>query len=486
MLFFQPNRSKYPRGIFVMFFWQLVSMIPYMFVTYLLILYASKSLLLPSRQAYSFTAAFIALTYSAHIFGGYISENYFGYKKATLIGILISTVGIFSLTLPIGQALHFISLSLFIVGSGMLVPCMFVLLGRLYTPNHSYRETGFILAYLGMNVGALLATFTAGFLLHYVGFKGVFLIGTMAQIILLVLFLKYQSVFNESSLRPQKKISNFSKLKNTAGYSLIFFSIVILAFLIKHSNFSNLLLITIGTISLLFILSQIIRLKSQARKNLIAFLVLTIIGLCFWAIYLMNTNVIIIFTEHNINRHIGNWVIPTATISAFSPFWIVILSPITTFILNKLLKKYQYKPSISLQFSIGLIAGGVGLLVLVVGILCPNNQHLVGLIWIILCYLFLTVGELLIAPVGFSMVGELVPAKFEALMIGFWELSVGISSVISGYFAKTTTPTTNTTNPAVTNLYYLHSFFWIGFIACIVGIIVLTNKRWLNRFSKTS
>src|SRR5690606_19558663 len=96
----------------------------------------------------------------------------------------------------------------------------------------------------------------------------------------------------------------------------------------------------------------------------------------------------------------------------------------------------KYNPSAAVKYGLGLIIMAVGFGVLAYGAaLIPSNAVAgsvkVGMIWLILAYLFHTLGELCLSPVGLSYVSKLVPARMIALMFGVWYLAIAIGNKVA-------------------------------------------------------
>ena len=56
----------------------------------------------------------------------------------------------------------------------------------------------------------------------------------------------------------------------------------------------------------------------------------------------------------------------------------------------------------------------------------------VSMIWLILAYLFHTLGELCVSPVGLSYVSKLAPAKLVGLMFGIWFVANFVANLLAG------------------------------------------------------
>ena len=85
-----------------------------------------------------------------------------------------------------------------------------------------------------------------------------------------------------------------------------------------------------------------------------------------------------------------------------------------------------------MKYSFGLILLGFGF-----GLLAYGSNGLaagakVSMIWLILAYLFHTLGELCLSPLGLSYVSKLVPARMIAFMFGMWYLAIAIGNKLAG------------------------------------------------------
>ena len=90
----------------------------------------------------------------------------------------------------------------------------------------------------------------------------------------------------------------------------------------------------------------------------------------------------------------------------------------------------------------------------------------VSIIWLVLAYLFHTLGELCLSPVGLSYVSKLVPARMIAFMFGMWYLAIAIGNKLAAILGGKI--------ENITKEYSLSTFFLIFTIVPIVaGLIVI-------------
>jgi len=118
--------------------------------------------------------------------------------------------------------------------------------------------------------------------------------------------------------------------------------------------------------------------------------------------------------------------------------WFGILNSFFIITLAPLFSKWwesKYNPSAAMKYGIGLIllGGGFGILVFgTQGIPQGATGASVSMIFLILAYLFHTMGELCISPVGLSYLSKLVPGRMIGFMFGIWYLAIAIGQKSAG------------------------------------------------------
>ena len=128
----------------------------------------------------------------------------------------------------------------------------------------------------------------------------------------------------------------------------------------------------------------------------------------------------------------------------------------------------KFNPSGAVKFGIGLLLLGLGFGFLAFGSSeIPQGAKVasVSMIWLILAYLFHTLGELCISPVGLSYVSKLVPARMIAIMFGIWYLAIAIGNKAAG--------TMGGMIDKITEAYSLSTFFLIFTLVPATGALIL-------------
>ncbi|CAH8288521.1 POT family proton-dependent oligopeptide transporter [Mariniflexile fucanivorans] len=153
--------------------------------------------------------------------------------------------------------------------------------------------------------------------------------------------------------------------------------------------------------------------------------------------------------------------VPATWFSTLNSLFIISLAP--------LFSKWwesKYNPSANMKYGIGMFLLALGMACVAFGAMgiAPGAKTAsVSMIWLILVYLFHTMGELCISPVGLSYVSKLVPARMIAFMFGVWYLAVAIGMKGAGKFGENI--------DAIANEHGLSYFFWmLTIISLAVGI----------------
>ena len=150
--------------------------------------------------------------------------------------------------------------------------------------------------------------------------------------------------------------------------------------------------------------------------------------------------------------------VPATWFSTLNSLFIISLAP--------LFSKWwesKYNPSANLKYGIGMSLLALGMACVAFGasgIEAGAKTASVSMIWLILVYLFHTMAELCISPVGLSYVSKLVPARMIAFMFGVWYLAVAIGMKGAGMFGENI--------DKIANEHGLSYFFWMLTVISIV------------------
>lgn len=164
--------------------------------------------------------------------------------------------------------------------------------------------------------------------------------------------------------------------------------------------------------------------------------------------------------------------IPASWFSSLNSFFIIVFAPIFSLIWAKL-SKVNKNPSGPMKFALGLFVLGLGYVALAYGstdILPGAKTASVSILWLILAYLFHTLGELCLSPVGLSYISKLSPKRLVGFMFGIWFFASAIGNFMSHKLGSYIDEISSETS--------MSSFFMIFFIAPTVMalLLVILNK----------
>jgi len=123
---------------------------------------------------------------------------------------------------------------------------------------------------------------------------------------------------------------------------------------------------------------------------------------------------------------------------------------------------------------------GLAFLALPAGIALADDQGRTAFVWLFVCYVLQSLGELLISPVGYAMIGKLAPREYQGVMMGAWMLVTGLASLFAGDFSGMVPEPAGTTAIA-TNPEYAALFGKLGLGSLFVGFVLVALIPFLRR-----
>jgi amino acid/peptide:H+ symporter len=158
----QAVAKGHPKGLYRLFFTEMWERLAFYTMLNVLLLYATDfergGLGLTSAEGNEIYGLYLAFVYFTPFPGGMLADRYLGYRKAVLIGAVFMAAGLFLMSVP-GQTYFVVGLVSLIVGNGFFKPNISVMVGNLYPPGDPKRDAGFNIFYMGINIGAFVASF---------------------------------------------------------------------------------------------------------------------------------------------------------------------------------------------------------------------------------------------------------------------------------------------------------------------------------------
>ena len=159
--------------------------------------------------------------------------------------------------------------------------------------------------------------------------------------------------------------------------------------------------------------------------------------------------------------------------------WFQILNPLFIVTLAPLYSKFweRFKFSAPQKFFGGFTLLSLGFLMLVIGassIPAGAKTASVSMVWLILAYLFHTMGELSISPVGLSYVSKLAPARMLGFIFGIWYIFTGLANKTAGILAEYSDKIAN-------NVGFSGFFLIFAVIPFTAGVVILLLNKPIKR-----
>ena len=474
------QKEGQPRGLMTLFFSEMWERFCYYGMRTLLTLFLVKSLMMGDSEASLIYGAYTGLVYAAPILGGKMADRFLGYRYAVLLGAILMAIGEFII---IGGSEHLmlIGMGALIIGNGYFKANISTIVGKLYRDNDPRRDSGFTIFYIGINIGALLATTVVAFVGETYGFKygfGLAGIGMLAG--LLIFWLGRANYAAAPGLEitdegKQKILGPFNWVQVITVGSLALIPLCYL--LIQNNQWMDYILLTLFIgISISMIMAGIKEDKQEGtviwKDRMIALIIFMIINIAFWACFEQAGTSLTLFADRNVDRSIFGWEMPASMTQFFNPFFIIVFGSIFSVMWVKL-SKIGKNPSIPMKFSLGIIQLALGFLVTQVGFQFVSESFQVPLLTLVFVYLLHTTGELFLSPIGLSMVTKLSPKKMAGTAMGAWFLSFAIANYVGGKIAAFTGghggEKALSVEAGLNN--YLSVFSTIGFV--LIGIAIL-------------
>ncbi|MBO9488999.1 peptide MFS transporter [Endozoicomonas sp. G2_1] len=375
--------------------------------------------------------------YVTPVLGGWMADNKWGQRKAIIVGGLLMMCGQFALGTPHeyikGMEVTFLWIGLIclILGNGFFKPNISTMVGDLYEDGDKRRDAAFTIFYMGINLGSILGYMVVGTIgekIHYqYGFltAGVgMLLGVLLQ---LALSNKYLGNVGVEPSAKQKKGNEAASNKP---------------------------------------------LTSEERDRVKVILIMSFFTIIFWLGFEQAAGSMNLFAKYKTDLVFFGWEMPASWLQSVNPIFVILLAPVFAAVWVKM---GDSEPNSPKKFALGMFFLGLGFVSMVMAALQIGDSETAKahVIWLVLAYLFHTMGELCLSPIGLSMVTKLAPLKYTSLLMGMWFFFSGVGN----YFAALVGKLVGETGP-------LAAFGGVAIMAFVAGLLLwlLSDKLvdWMH------
>ena len=422
----------HPKGLFVLFFTEMWERFSYYGMRAILVLYLvtqttgdNPGLGWTSGEALALYGWYTMLVYVASIPGGWIADRLIGQKKSVLIGGLTLCLG--HSILAVEQMWAFYSgLGLIIAGVGLLKPNISTMVGGLYEQGDIRRDKGFTIFYIGINIGAFLSSLIVG----YVG-----------------------------------EVHGWHYGFGLAGIGMLLGQLVYMAGQKHLIHVGNLLTKTENPEEKEKYNQPLTKIEIDRVKVLLLSFLIVIV---FWGAFEQAGGLMNIYTLEKTNRVIAGMTIPASVFQSLNAAFIILLGTSVAGYWASRSSKNKEASSL-FKMAVGTMIMGTGFFFMSAASAEFDANGSSAMYWLVLAYLFHTIGELCASPVALSFITKLAPVKYASIMMGVYFAMTGFGNKLAGFLGE-----------SASDLGEFVIFTGIATFCIAFGLLIIVFKKQLN------
>ena len=489
------EKKGHPRALYTLFATEMWERFSYYGMRALLTLYLTAKLVddgfgLERQEALELYAIFTGLVYLTPILGGWVADRFLGKRKTVYIGGLVMAVGQFLLAASAFMAqsldvesrlfLFNFGLGVLIIGNGFFKPNISTIVGDYYDDNDPRKDSAFNIFYMGINLGAILGPFLAGALGENVHWGWGYFAAAIGLLVSVAWLKGQEHTLQDKGLPPNtpadKLVLDGKDWRDIFVYSIaLIVSTLVVIFLwgLIPENISS-ILISVGFIGLLVGLAAIIFKGTEGSEEwsrMVVIVVLAFFNIVFWAGFEQAGGTMNLFAAENTDRVLFGWEIPATWFQNINPIAILIFAPLFSVLWLKM-DKMKLNPRTPVKFAIGLFFGAVAFWIMSQAADLAADGTLVSPLWLVVVYVVLTLGELMLSPIGLSMITKLAPKKLVSVVMGLWMASFAAGNYFAGVME------------GMLHNFDLELYPFITMIMLGTGIAILALSPLLNKAMK--
>ncbi|WP_278069716.1 peptide MFS transporter [Brevundimonas sanguinis] len=368
-----------------------------------------------------------------------------------------------------GINVFYLAIALIIMGVGYLKPNISTIVGQLYPDGDPRRDSGFTLYYYGINLGAFWAAVLCGYLGQTVGWWAGFGLAGVGMALGWVVFVLGKPLLQGKGEPPVEGELNKPFLgplnREWSIYLLSVLGVGVVWFMVQRNALVGWVLGAATVASLAFIAYIIVKVCENRiqRERMMLAVVLIFGSVVFFTLFEQAGTSLNLFADRNVDLSLtptavqflgvtvgtpaqlaaagitptGFWIDATVTAAqtqSFNAGFILIFAPIMA-ALWAFLGRRNMDPNPVLKFGLGLLQVGLGFMIVVWGAGLADSAFQMPVLLLGLLYMFHTLGELFLSPVGLSEITKLSLAKVVSFMMAVWFLASSIAQYVGGWIA---------------------------------------------------
>ncbi|WP_213086859.1 peptide MFS transporter [Chitinophaga agrisoli] len=464
------QRKGHPKGLAVLFSAEMWERFTFYGNRALLTLFLVSALGFSQEDSSIIYGGFLGMGWLTAILGGFVADRYLGNRACIILGGLTMSLGqlfmftsgiLYATNVETARMIMWAGLGVLILGNGFFKPNISSMVGQLYPKGDNRLDSAFTIFYMGINLGALLGITICpilGDVKHFEGakeirditaFKWGFLAASIAMLVGTVMFyfLKDKYVVSPEGepvgTKPKKGDSDQAQFSNKAIAITVVAEIILMAIFYKVIGVNLLYAFIYSTgISLGGLILSDKSLNSVERQRIIVIYIISFFVIFFWACFEQAGSSLTFIADQQTDRRLFGWDMPPSLIQNAQSLTLIALAIPFSFLWLRL-QKMKMDPISPVKQAIGLGLLAVGYWIIALQVKDLGNAKL-GVIWLFVLYLFHTLGELSVSPIGLSLVSKLAPKRFTSLLMGVFFLSNASGYALAGTLGTLLPPTAQT------------------------------------------
>jgi POT family proton-dependent oligopeptide transporter len=389
--------DRHPKGLYVLFFTEMWERFSFYTVGGMWTLYvqnAQQGFGYTQDRATSIWSYYLMFVYASPLVGGWIADRKLGYRRSVLLGGLFFMAGHALLAVPKIEGVMFAALACLVIGNGFFKPNVSAMVGNLYPEGSHLKDRAYNIFYMGINIGAFLAPVVAEFMTQNFGFHPAFFMGALGMVIsvaVLWFFKRHVEAADRPGLKAPSSTAATAVDAPPKGVS--------------HQNPIDLV---------------------PDSRRILALIVIFIIVIVFWMVFHQNQTTWTYWGNDN-----TDWQVSGIISNAINPAWVIILTFPLIWFWGRLDARGR-EPSTPTKMTIGMCLTALAYFVMYVAGKAGGDVGRVSPMWLIGAYGVITLGELMLSPMGLSLVSKVAPIRLRGLMMGGWFLATAIGNRLTG------------------------------------------------------
>jgi POT family proton-dependent oligopeptide transporter len=484
----------HPRGLATLFFTEMWERFSYYGMRALLLLFMVASVENGGMGLDDKTGGAIYGLYTMGVYlmalpGGWLADKFFGLRKSIFYGGCFIAAGHLILALPFTET-FFVGLLFIVIGTGLLKPNVSSLVGEIYPADDQVRrDSGFSIFFMGINIGGLIGPLIVGYLGQKIDWHYGFAAAGIGMIAGLIQYKLTENSLGQAGVEPNRLPNPAAEAARQqtirsglwiAGV-LIVTLIALLVFEIITidpgliAGVSGIVILASAFLYFLYIfLAE--KLNEAERKKVWAIVIIFLTVTMFYAGYEGQGSSLNLFADRYTNMFIGSFEMPSSWLQSAPSFFVLTLVPLFAWLWVKLASK-NLNPSTPIKLVLGLVFMGLGYLVMMQAsaIVVAGDKPLPT--WLITTYMFHTIGEICLYPIGMSAITKLSPRKLVGQMMGVFFMALALGNLVAGLYAGEFNAEAITNNPSV----LVDLFGLIVKIMFVASVVVLIFSKPLRK-----